>query len=63
MPMSEHNLVELLSQLEAATLAEETLPVPLAPSAVAVVLVGTVAPAADGLPLWQPLAGDAWVLA
>jgi hypothetical protein len=48
--MSEHNLVELLSQLEAATLAEETVPVPLAPSTVAVVLVGTVAPAADGLP-------------
>ena len=49
MPMSEHNLVELLSQLEAATLAEETVPVPLAPSTVAVVLVGTVAPAADGI--------------
>lgn len=52
--LSEHDLAELLAQLNAA---------PVDVAAVAVVLVGTVTEGGHGLPLWHSLGGEPWILA
>lgn len=65
MTLSEHDLAELLAQLNAATSAEiaphaETSPVDVA--TVAVVMVGTVTESEHGLPMWHSASGEPWIL-
>lgn len=65
MTLSEHDLAELLAQLNAAPLTEAPSRADTAPAdtaTVAVVLVGTVTAGEHGLPLWHALGGEPWVL-
>lgn len=65
MTLSEHDLTELLAQLNAAPLADapsHAAASPLDATAVAVVLVGTVSEGEYGVPMWHSASGESWIL-